>query len=416
MATPEETRLDEMLRDFERRFDNDSRHPGRNLRDLIDRTPELRDVVLESIRRGNLERFEDRRPGGGVGSYNAEARMMRVSVDQLERADRNPQAANTVLFTMGHELQHGVNRQDILDQDANLRRQAAAIAAGPSPHDYTGLLRNYNETSRNLEVNAEIAGFNMVVDSVRRRNPNAALRDIYDASPDDMRAYINADLSTNPPTYTPRPGLPGLTAENGFRMGSADAAGVNRHFYEAVGYPPGEIGRAMRMIRREEDLAQAANPGRPAPDIRVDLDALGIGGTPLPPGFRDSSRHRQQGESEARDPRSASHPDHGYYQMLRDRLPSEVPDNAVAHAMYLAKENGMTEPSRVDAGQITYTNGSIWVGGTTPGYRVSADPVQSPPMAQVSEQLESQRGQQLESTRVTQQTQNETRAHAPHAL
>ncbi|WP_242112166.1 hypothetical protein [Luteimonas aquatica] len=431
MPTPEEKKLDDMLKDFEAAHDTKTVHPGQNLRGLIDKTPELKADILESIKKGNLEKFENLSYPGAVGTYDAEAKTLAVSVDQLKNADKNVQSANTLRFTLGHELQHGVNRQDILDQDAKLRKDAAAIANGPSPHDYTSVLKDYDKKSRELETTAEIAGFNTLAESVKRQNPKATLKDLYDASPTDMQMYIDADLSKKPATYTAKPGL---TIGSDLKIDPAkkeNVEAVGKLFYDANGYPTGEISRAVGMVQDEEAKAQAAalakNPAATAPEIRVDMKALGISGT-LPPGFTDTSKPRLQPDApgaqaqDAQDPRSQGHPDHNYYQMLRDKLPSSVPDNAVAHAMYLAKQDGMTEPSKVDPSHVSYSNGSVWVGGTTPGYRVELNPAQSPPMAEVAGQLDTQRTQQQEQARQEQtQTQapqqNEPpRTHAPHSL
>jgi hypothetical protein len=410
MPTAEERTLDRMLTDFELLHDTASAHPGRNLRALIEQTPAMKGDILESIRRGNLDRFEDLPYAGPVGTYDADAKALAVSVDQLKSADRNVQAANTLRFTLGHELQHGVNRQDILDQDATMRSDAAAIARSPSPHDYTASLQAYNATSRRLESTAEIAGFNTLAESVRRGNPNATLKDLYDASPNDMQMYIDVDLGATPARYTPKAGLSigaDLTIDPSKRE---NVEAIGTLFYDANGYPPQEIGRALGMAHKAEAAAQAASGT--LPDIRVDLKALGVSG-PLPHGFTDSSKPRLLPGQEAAqaDPRSAGHPDHDYYQLLRGKLPDSVPDNAVAHAMYLAKHDGMGDPSKVDPAQVAYANGHVWVGGSTPGYRVAFDPAQSPPMAQVNEQLETQRQQ-----RELQAPPPQVHAHAPHAL
>lgn len=427
MPTPEEQKLDRMLTDFSALHDSATTHPGRNLRDLIDKTPELKAVVLESIKNGNLDKFENLNYPGAVGSYDADNKAMAVSVGQLGNADRNVQSANTLRFTLGHELQHAVNRQDILDQDANFKAQAAVTAGQPSPHDYTQALKDYNAKSREIETKAEIAGFNMLAAEVTRQNPKATLKDLYDASPNDMQMYIDADLSKTPATYTPKPGLT-IGADLKLASTPQNVETMGKLFYDANGYPQREVGRAVGMIQDAEATAARNNPGRAAPEIRVDLKEIGISGT-LPPGFTDTSKPRLQPQPaeaapaeaapardaaapglSARDPRNAANPDHSYYQMLRDKLPGSVPDNAVAQSMYDAKLGGLTDPSKVDPNRIGFSNGNVWVGGNTPGFQVGTNAAQSPPMEQVAERLDTLR--QQGHSHGEQQTQQQTQQQA----
>ncbi len=395
MATPQET-LDKMLKDFEAANKTTTTNPGKNLRDLIESTPQLKADILESIKKGNLDKFEAIRGTNPLGYYDADNKALAVSADQLNDAGKKTQTANSIRFTLGHEIQHGVNRQDILDQDNKLRGEAKAIAKTPSPHDYTDELKAYNQTSRKIETTAEIAGFNTLASYATSKNPKATLKDLYDASPDDMRMYINADLTKSPPTYAAKPGLT-IGADLKIASTPKNIEAMGKLFYDANGYPANEVGRAVGMIAKEETAALAAarktDPKHAAPEIRVDLKTLGLSGMALPAGFTDSSRPRLQPEAGGasagqQDPRNAGHPDNAYFQLLRDRLPASVPDNSVAHAMLAAKQNGMADPSKVDPAQVALVDGKVWIGGKTPGFNVGTDPTQSPPMDQVAKDLQ----------------------------
>lgn len=398
MPTPEE-KLDQMLKDFEATYKTSTTNPGKNFRELIENTPQLKADMLESIKKGNLEKLEAFPGTSPLGYYRAEAdssgpaKSLAVSIDQLNDSSSKTQTANSLRFTLGHEIQHGVNRQDIIDQDKTLRDQAKATAKTPSPHDYTDELKTYNATSRKIESTAEMAGFNTLASYVTSKNPKATLKDLYDASPDDMKMYIKEDLTKSPPTYTQRDPLkigPDLkiasTPENIEAMGKL--------FYDANGYPRNETGRALGMIRQEEAAAlteaRKTDPKHAAPEIRVDLKELGLAGMRLPAGFTDSSRPRLEAEPapSGLDPRSASHPDHAFYSALRDKLPASVPDNAVANAMLMAKKDGIGDFSKVNQDEIGVANGKVWISGNTPGFRVGADVAQAPPMEQVGRDLQ----------------------------
>jgi hypothetical protein len=418
MSTPEE-KLEKMLKDFEATYKTATTNPGKNLRDIIESTPELKANMLESIKNGNLEKLEAFPGKSPLGYYRAETdpsgpgKTLAVSIDQLNDAATKTQTANSLRFTLGHENKHAIDRQDIVDQDKLLRDQAKATAKTPSPHDYTDELKAYNATSRKLETAAEIEGFNTLASYVTSKNPKATLKDLYDASPDDMRMYIKEDLSKSPPTYTARDPLkigPDLkvasTPEN--------AEAVGKLFYDAVGYPKGETKRAIGMIQDEEAKALAearkTNPTAAAPEIRVDLKTLALPGVTLPPGFTDSSRPRLQADQDTGQtpvdrsgPKSPSHQDNSYFEALRDKLPATVPDNAVAHAMAQAKLVGMTDFSKVNPDEVGLSNGKIWIGGNAPGIRVGVDVAQSPPMEQVAKDLSAMNNTQRDSSRSAQQ-------------
>ncbi|QQP97459.1 hypothetical protein [Lysobacter enzymogenes] len=403
MPTPQE-QLDQMLKDFEAAHKTATDNPGKNFRDLINNTPQLKADVLESIRKGNLEKFEGIAGTQPLGYYRAETdpsgpgKTLAVSLDQLNDSATKTQTANSIRFTLGHEIQHGVNRQDIIDQDKLMRDQAKATAKTPSPHDYTDELKAYNATSRKVESTAEIAGFNTLGSYVKSKNPKATLKDLYDASPDDMKMYIKEDLTKSPPTYTARPGLT-IGADLKIASTPQNVEAIGKLFYDANGYPKNETGRALGMIREEEVKAlldaRKTNPTQAAPEIRVDLKELKLQGMHLPGGFTDSSRPRVQGGPDgaapaSADPRHAGNPDNGYFSAVRGKVDPSVPDNAVAYAVSQAKKEGLNDLSKVNLDQVGYANGKVWIGGNTPGVRVGVDPAQAPPMEQVARDLQAQ--------------------------
>ncbi|MGN6152973.1 MAG: hypothetical protein ACTHOH_13350 [Lysobacteraceae bacterium] len=410
MATPQE-RLDAMLNDYQTRFKTAHTDPGAGLKTLVDTTPGLKTTLLQQIERGSLERFDNLGTPGALGTYNAYSKTMAVSIDQLNDASRgNVQTANSLRFTLAHEIDHAVTRDARLAEDRKLQSDVAGMVATPSPHDYTGILRSYNESVRSREVHAEMTGFNALAAHVRAGNPHATLKDLYDASPADMQMYVNVDLSKTPATYAPKPGLT-LGADLSMASTPENVAAMGRYFYEANGYPERKIGSAASYIDGQERTAlaavRAADPTHPhpAPEVKADLTALGVPRLALPAGMTDSSPRLAppahtppetgSGPSHSSsDPRQVGHADHAYFQALRERLPESVPDNAVAQAMLLAKREGLTDFSRVNPQEVGVSNGTVWIGGNTPGFRVAADVSQAPPMEQVSRDLQGQQASQ----------------------
>lgn len=415
MPTPQE-KLDAMLDAYQATHKTATTDPGAQLRALIETTPGLKATFLDQIDKGHLEKFEPLATPGALGTYNAYDKAMAVSVDQLNDAARgNVQTANSLRFTLGHEIDHAVTRDARLAEDRTLEASVRRIAAGPSPHDYTDTVKAYNESVRSREVGAEIAGFNALAGYVKGRNPSATLKDMYDASPNDMQMYVDVDLSKTPATYTPKPGLT-LGADLKMASTPENIAGMGKYFYEATGYPERKVGQALGFIATVEQealrTARTADPTHAAPEIRVNLKEVGAETARVPAGITDTSPRlapptpsvgdppapRIEATPGTIDPRTPGHPDHAYFQLLRDRLPSSVPDNAVAYAMLQAKQDGMNEPSKVNASEVGLVDGKIWISGNTPGFRVGVDPAHAQPMEQIAKDLNT-----------VQQTQEHTR-------
>lgn len=419
MATPAE-KLEAMLTDFE----SANAAGGKNLRDLLKTTPELQARIVKSIELGNLDTIKPLDPAlrsrGVMGGFNPVDKSIALPMDMLNSADTNPRNANTLRLVFGHEIEHSVNKQAIADGNKAFEDKVRKIAEGPSPHDYTTLVKDRDTESRKREANDQIAGFNVLAAHVRRENPKASKEQLYDKlfhSSNQMEQYFDVGGTPGKEKYTPKAGL--TIDKNGkIAATKANIDAIGEHFYEANGYPKVYGPRSLALINKIENetlaAARVGNPSHPAPEIKVNLKELGLTGLRLPPSFTDTSPSLARptpavpapalptpAESPApvtptaasasaaasRDFRDVGHPDNGYFQLLRDKLPASVPDNAVAHAMLLAKQGGLTDPSKVNSNEIGLVGGKIWVGGHTPGFHISADPAQSPPMEQVSQGL-----------------------------
>jgi hypothetical protein len=213
-----EGKLDKMLDDFQSQHKTTATDPGQQLRKLINETPGLRDSILEHVKEGQFKGFEaldTRGRPNSRGTYDPheDKKTITVPIDQLNKAAgfdaEAKQIANSLRFTLGHEFQHVADRRALLDNETRFTDRVDAIASytTSSPHDYTAPLKDLIIGDRELEVRAEIAGFNVLAGYVRKQNPNATLKDLYEASP-DMKAYIDFDPNKPlPEAYKPKPGL-----------------------------------------------------------------------------------------------------------------------------------------------------------------------------------------------------------------
>lgn len=294
MATPEEN-LEKLLADFEKA----NPKGGKNLREILKDTPELKDRFLDAVKAGNLDKIEGldsfTRGRGVLGTYNPSTKTIALPMDYLDIADKNVAAGNMIRTTAGHELGHAINRDDIIASNKKFREDVEKIAKGPSPHDYTEVLKTFNKASRDREAGDEIAGINILAAHVKRNNPKATLEDLYKASPGDMQNYVDVSGTAPNQKYTPKAGL---TFDKDLKIESTkeNIDAVGKHFYDGNGYPKNYGERSMRQIAQiEADVqaaARAADPKFTPPEIKVNLEDLGIPGARMPPGFTDSSPTR----------------------------------------------------------------------------------------------------------------------------
>jgi hypothetical protein len=256
----------------------------------------LKTAFLDQIDKGHLVRFEPTTNPRSLGAYSPATMTMQVNIGNLDAAANNLQKANALRTTLGHEIKHAARHDQILAEFKTFVNDITKIANKPSPHDYTAPLKTFNENSRALEINAEIAGFNALARYVRSDNPRATLVDLYEAAPDRMWMYIDKDRSTSPPTYTPKSGL---TLANNLEI-LATQANINamgEFFYKTSGYPELAVDNGAKLIdwaeRNALSRARITNPAYPTPVININLKEVGAPNATLPSGWNDTSLQRQ---------------------------------------------------------------------------------------------------------------------------
>lgn len=289
MRTPEQ-RLDRMLSAFEAAQDTDASTPGRNLRALLDASPELKDRYLESIAQGALDGFEPLpRDANASGEYSPTARTIRLPLEKLDAIGSDVHLTDTLVFTMGHEIEHALFQATEEKALATFRTRVADIADSAGPHDYTAALDALLDVYRENESRAHLGGFNAMATHVRARDPDAGLAEFYQAHPYRMDQFIDRSGLAPDFSYAMKPGL--TLDANGMLQATPDnieAAG--RHYYDRpasvvglgadgnqdyvnyyAGYPLSVIAAAeAAALQRARSLDSAAA----APEVRLDMAAL----------------------------------------------------------------------------------------------------------------------------------------------
>lgn len=293
MPTENEKKLDAMLTDFEK----SNATEGKNLRALLENTPELKQRLIDAIDKGNLEKIEplsaQNKADGALGVYRANDKTMELPLDYLKIADKDVAAANMIRITAGHEIEHAINRDGIKNTFDKLEKDILTIANGPSPHDYTQTLKTFNTESRDREARDEMAGFNILAAHVKRENPSATqeelYRKLYDASP-DVQGYFDVKGKAPTQTYEPKAGI---TFNDKFQVEATkdNVEAFGKYFYDGRGYPASYVGNVIDAIGSIENRLHGKD-AKP-PEVKVDLKEIGIQGqVTLPGNITDSSTPR----------------------------------------------------------------------------------------------------------------------------
>ena len=97
--------------------------------------------------------------------------------------------AAEVAFVLGHEIQHGFNDADVERAYVQFDADVEQIAGRTTSHDYTEAIGTLLAANRRDEASSNIAGWNALVSQVRANDPDATLRDLYEASPAQQTSY-----------------------------------------------------------------------------------------------------------------------------------------------------------------------------------------------------------------------------------
>lgn len=411
--------LDSMLSTFETEYATSGPQYGWDpavLRQVVDSSPELKDMLLEAIDRGELDRLQASLEQGGLtaATYDADARSIEFPTELLDKAwPPRISGESELLATFAHEAQHALEARTIRQSEEVLKTMVEAQVG----FDGDGNRRDYTETaeimlarSRLLEASAEVAAVNVLAAEVRSRDPDATMFDLFLAHPETMGRYLDVDLEAR--QATPKPGL---QFDENLRLPPEEGnlETIARIWYDDSGIYPvlGSLATAASVSELEAEILAARReqaPETPSPLITMDFDALtgtaipalrqdlnetlplpifdpGDSPPPMPPDNRPSGISPFRNDLDAApshgtgdaptfgSPATLGHPDHDYFRLLRDRLPAQVPDTAVAETILAAKSSGMATPAQVDPQQIGVFDGTIWVGGRVPGYRASLE-------------------------------------------
>ncbi len=291
-AKAAEAKLDTILKDFETAHDTATVTPGKNLRALLDRSPDLKARIVDSVAKGHLEKFELLPTGENAGgSYSADTKAIELPLDELKKAGTSKTAASELVFVMGHEIQHSFNSTVAGKADDDFIKEVDRIAKTPGPHDYTSAVKTLIQTNREDEASAHIGGFNAISSQVLKGNPGAGLKEIYNAHPARMEDFIDRSGKAPKFTYALKPGLT-IEADMTLKDSPANVKAMGKHYFDQ---PPssarlGDKGNqdypnyygewAVNHIAATEKQAlvnaRRADPTAVAPEVKLNMKEIGL--------------------------------------------------------------------------------------------------------------------------------------------
>jgi hypothetical protein len=285
-----EKKLEQMLTSFENSYKaekgDNGENPHKNLRRMLEETPDLKNRILESIGLGNFQKFEildtEKNIANAGGSYNSNDKTMRLLLSELKEASQNQKGMYQLIHTVGHEIRHAYDRNDDVRSDKEFSQQAKNIANSKGSHNYTEAVKNSLDFGRENEARAEIAGFNAVAAKVRLSDPNAGLKELHQSLPSTMGRYIERTPTlSGDDIYSLAPGL-AMNADMTLDFSAQNIAAVGHYYYDDFGilgknknqdYASLYGERLLNEINAIEQNVSAKHPGVRMPTAEIDMAA-----------------------------------------------------------------------------------------------------------------------------------------------
>lgn len=251
------------------------------LRSVIIGSPALSDQFNAAVAAGHVQHVALLPAGTNAGgTYDGIEKTINLPARILSPASGSGSyGAAELTFVLGHEIQHGFNHA--ATSAAYTRFDEGVRVAATGNHDYTDAIGNLISSNRVDEASAQLAGWNALVGMVRTENPDATLRDFYDASP-RTRDFLMLDPETG--AAVQRPQLMFAT-DNTLSASSANIEAMGRIYFDkqpqqsALGhhgnsdyanyYGAYAVGVASRV---EAAHAVESEP----PQMKLDMNRLGL--------------------------------------------------------------------------------------------------------------------------------------------
>lgn len=167
---------------------------GGILRNLLEMSPDLKQRMQNAFNLGLIEKIEylPQKTFSG-GDYSRVDKSMRLPLFSLDDDYMLGNDPHTLIFAMGHEVQHALNAPNTDKSLADVSARAKLIArSSDASHDYTSAVAEVIRIRRMDEASAHIGGFNALVSKMLKDKPEATptLKELYNALPWRMEDFI----------------------------------------------------------------------------------------------------------------------------------------------------------------------------------------------------------------------------------
>ena len=111
MPNPED-RLEALLKKFEAEYDARNPRLAENLRDLLERSPALAADIRQAVADGNLSEIKllESNPNNSGAEYSRKHQRISIPEDHLANSHTPNRYDEEMIFKLGHELRHAVDR------------------------------------------------------------------------------------------------------------------------------------------------------------------------------------------------------------------------------------------------------------------------------------------------------------------
>jgi hypothetical protein len=287
-------RLEEMLQRFE--ADYGARNPrlAENLRDLIERSPTLKADIQQSIVDGNLKEIKllENNANNTGAEYSRKHQRILIPEEHLANAHTPHRYDEEVIFKLGHELRHAMDRANGTQDNDRFNNEIWRISETPGHrHDYTQAVADFIKENRESESYAHIGGFNAISSMVRAEKPDATLKEIYEAHPTRMADFIEVS-GTFKKTYAMKENL---SIDESMQMpySTANVDAMKAYYFDKPAdkaelgpnkdwdyrhYYANEAFRRIGIAEQEVAAYRRENgePGAKPAEVTADLRSLGL--------------------------------------------------------------------------------------------------------------------------------------------
>lgn len=271
----------------------------RNLHMAVAGSPVLAEQLNRAVAGGVVKRIEPLTNGNAGAEYDPASDAIRVPLGRLANPQGRYDRAE-ITFSMGHEIQHGLNSGAIDRARAAFRQSIIARAQSPGPvHNYTDIVEQRLSASRTDEASSHLAGWNALAGMVRQANPNASLSDVALTLPGRANNFVTTANSPSP-VATPRAGL-AFNRDLSLTDTTTNIEAVAQHWYDKVPRQLGKSGSAdypnyygrglVSSIVQMERHFNPPTPGTSLPVIGLDMPKLRFSERQLEEAGLDFGKH-----------------------------------------------------------------------------------------------------------------------------